>query len=116
VAVNYYRDGSSAFNKDRAATRNSIVSFYITGEGPTTPAVVEGKLPGAPWPRPVQPMTIAFGGRESTCPDNFVGLVYAGVTQINACVPADAPVGPAVPLVVTIGGNSSLTDVTVRIE
>jgi uncharacterized protein (TIGR03437 family) len=116
VAVNYYRDGTSAFNKDRAATRDSIVSFYITGEGRTTPAVVEGRLPGAPYPRPVQPITITFGGRESTCQNNFVGLVYAGVTQINACVPADAPVGPGVPLVVTIGGVPSLSDVTVRIE
>ncbi|MGA2327764.1 MAG: endo-1,4-beta-xylanase [Bryobacteraceae bacterium] len=115
VAVNYYKDGTSAFNWDKPATEDSIVSFYITGEGATTPAVVEGKLPGSPWPRPVQPMTITFGGVESTCTDNFVGMVYAGVTQINACVPANAPSG-VVPLVVTIGGVSSRSDVTVRIE
>lgn len=116
VAVNYYKDGTSAFNKDKPATRDSIVSFYITGEGPTIPAVVEGMLPGAPWPRPMQPMTITFGTAESTCSENFVGMVYAGVTQINACVPPDAPVGPAVPLVVKIGDRSSPSGVTVRIE
>jgi uncharacterized protein (TIGR03437 family) len=116
VAVNYYRDGTSAFNKERAATRDSIVSFYITGEGLTTPAALDGKLPDFPYPRPALPVRITFGGVESTCPDNFMGLVYAGEMQINACVPPNAPVGPAVPLVVTIGTVSSLSDVTVWIE
>jgi uncharacterized protein (TIGR03437 family) len=46
----------------------------------------------------------------------FVGLVYSGEVQINLLIPAGAPTGSAVPLVVTIGGASSRTDVTVAIQ
>jgi uncharacterized protein (TIGR03437 family) len=37
------------------------------------------------------------------------------VTQVNACVPAGAPAGDAVPLEVTVGGISAQSGVTVRI-
>ena len=42
-------------------------------------------------------------------------MIYAGVTQINACVPLTAPTGDAVPLQVTLGGIAAQTGVTVRI-
>jgi uncharacterized protein (TIGR03437 family) len=42
-------------------------------------------------------------------------LIYAGVTQVNASVPAGAPMGDVVPLEVTVGGISPQLGVTVRI-
>ena len=45
----------------------------------------------------------------------FDGLVYSGVTQVNLLIPADAPTGSAVSLVVTIGAASSRTDVTLAV-
>jgi uncharacterized protein (TIGR03437 family) len=42
-------------------------------------------------------------------------MIYAGVTQVNACVPAGAPTGDAVPLQVTVGGVAVQPGVTVRI-
>lgn len=114
VAVNYV-SGNVTFNKDQSLPKGAILSFYITGEGQTTPAGVDGRFPASN-PKPAQPVKITFGGVESTCPDNWIGLVYAGVTQINACVPANAPSGAAVPLEVTIGDVPSQPGVTVRIQ
>ena len=56
-----------------------------------------------------------MGGVPSECAGNWEGLIYAGVTQVNACVPAGAPMGDAVPLEVTVGGVSAQLGVTVRI-
>jgi uncharacterized protein (TIGR03437 family) len=46
----------------------------------------------------------------------FKGLVYTGEIQLNVLIPATAPTGDAVPLVVTIGGASSRSGVTVAIK
>jgi uncharacterized protein (TIGR03437 family) len=46
----------------------------------------------------------------------FDGLVYSGEVQINVLIPANAPTGGAVPLVVTIGSASSRADATVAIQ
>jgi uncharacterized protein (TIGR03437 family) len=46
----------------------------------------------------------------------FDGLIYTGEIQINVLIPANAPTGSAVPLVVTIGGASSRADTTVAIQ
>jgi uncharacterized protein (TIGR03437 family) len=43
------------------------------------------------------------------------GLV-TGLLQINVLLPADLPVGPAVPVVVTINGVASSSGTTVSIE
>jgi uncharacterized protein (TIGR03437 family) len=114
VAVNYV-SGDVSFNKDQALPRGAILSFYMTGEGQTAPAGVDGWFPVSN-PRPAQPVRITFGGVESACPDNWIGLVYAGVTQINACVPDNAPSGAAVPLEVRIGNVPSQPGVTVQIQ
>lgn len=115
VAVNYL-NGDVSFNSDRPVARGGFISFYVTGEGQTTPAGIDGRLPVYPAnPRPSQPVTVTIGGVESKCPDNWIGVVYAGVTQVNACVPQGVPSGD-VPLVVSVGGVHSQPGVTVRVE
>jgi uncharacterized protein (TIGR03437 family) len=72
-------------------------------------------LPSAPLPMPAAPVSVRIGGVLSGCSGNFVGLIYAGVTQVNACVPADTPTGDTVPLEVSVGGIAAQSGVTVRI-
>ena len=46
----------------------------------------------------------------------FDGLIYCGEVQIKLLIPANAPTGSAIPLVVTIGGASSRADATIAIQ
>ena len=86
--------GKISCNSDYVAPKaNDIVTLFTTGEGSVSPANSDGKLPVAPtFPAPVHPMTLAFGGVPAqSCAAGFTGLVYPGVTQINACMPAGVP-------------------------
>jgi uncharacterized protein (TIGR03437 family) len=65
------------------------------------------------------PVSVSLGG--SAVPAStivFDGLVYSysGEGQINVLIPANAPTGSAVPLMVTMGGPSSRTDATIAIQ
>ncbi len=116
VAINTYADQTVAYNQDRPATTGSYLTFFITGEGQMTAPWADGLLPGAPlFPNPAAPVSVHIGGVPSECSGNWAGLIYAGVTQVNACVPAGAPTGDAVPLQVSVGGVSAQPGVTVRI-
>jgi uncharacterized protein (TIGR03437 family) len=60
---------------------------------------------------------VTMGG--STCVTNYVGAapgLIAGALQINAQVPAGVTPGPSVPVVVTIGGVSSRSGVTLAVK
>jgi uncharacterized protein (TIGR03437 family) len=117
VAVNTYSDGRTAFNRDEPAQRGSWLTFFITGEGIQWPPWTDGRLPVFPTnPRPGLPLRIYIGDAESNCADNWTGLVYAGVTQVNACVPAGAPVGLNVPLRIVVANQQSQPEVTVSVR
>jgi uncharacterized protein (TIGR03437 family) len=60
------------------------------------------------------PVRVLFGEAEGTV--EFAGLVFAGVTQINVRVPANAPSGGAVPVLVKVGNASTQAGVTVSIQ
>ena len=100
------------------AARNSYVAFWVTGQGALTAQLPDGTQPtGPPYPSPVLPVSVSLGGTQLPAANVvFVGLVYSGEIQINLLIPANAPTGSAVPLVVNFGGASSRTDVTVAIE
>jgi uncharacterized protein (TIGR03437 family) len=95
------------------------VAIFGTGIGVTTPAGTDGMLAAAPYgqlPSHV-PVTVTMGG--ITCQPNYVGAapnLIAGAMQINAQVPAGVTPGPSVPLVVTIGGVSSQSGVTLAVK
>ncbi len=118
VAVNVAADGSTSFNSPiERAQKGQFVTLFLTGEGQTNPAGADGKLPAYPNnPAPVQPLVVSFDGVESTTSDNWVGVVYAGVLQVNVRVPADAPSGDAVPVVVRLGGTRSPDGPTIAIQ
>jgi uncharacterized protein (TIGR03437 family) len=116
VAVNTYADGTVAFNIDGPVPAGGYLTFFITGEGATASPWADGLLPVAPaFPMPAATVGVRIGGVSSACSGNWAGLIFAGVTQVNACVPAGAPTGDAVPLEVSVGGVSAQAGVTVRI-
>jgi len=89
------------------AARGETVVIYCTGLGAVTPAV----QPGAPAPYPfattVNPVSVSIGGVSAQVA--FAGLTpgYAGLYQVNAVVPAAVAVGNAVPVTVTVAGQTS---------
>jgi uncharacterized protein (TIGR03437 family) len=113
VLVNFSAPGGpkiSCQNDYVAPGPASIVGLFITGEGQTQLAIETGKLPKPPeFPAPAQPIEVTFGGIPAQpCPLTFSGLVYAGVTQLNVCVPQGVPDGASVPITVSVGGITSV--------
>jgi uncharacterized protein (TIGR03437 family) len=100
------------------AARNTYVAFWITGQGYVNAPPPDGIQPtGPPYPTPVLPVSVSLGGVPLPAANVvFDGLIYSGEVQINVLIPANAPTGSAVPLVVTIGGASSRTDATIAIQ
>ena len=100
------------------APRGTYVAFWVTGQGLVNTTLADGTQPtGPPFPSPLLPVSVSLGG--SAVPASnlvFDGLVYSGEVQINVLIPANAPTGSAVPLVVTIGGASSRSDATIAIQ
>lgn len=108
-------DDNTLNSADNRAARESIVTFFVTGEGQTWPLGVDGMLPRTGgWPEPLGEVVVTFGGVPGEV--LFKGLTYAGVLQINVRVPEDAPVGPAVPLVLSVGGIFSPNDTTIALK
>jgi len=103
VIVN--QDGS--FNSAaQPAPRGSVVTLFATGSGATNPAGIDGKLPANPaYPVPVGTVGATFGGVPGQV--QFAGMTFAGVLQVNVAVPANAPTGGSVPVVLTVGAASS---------
>ncbi|MGH9455542.1 MAG: hypothetical protein ACRD2O_16400, partial [Terriglobia bacterium] len=95
----------------------SFISLYATGEGQTSPPGVDGLAGAAPLAEPVLKVTVTIGGEDA--PVQYAGGapgLVAGVMQINAQLPSDLPPGATVPVVVTVGANSSQTGVTIAVS
>jgi uncharacterized protein (TIGR03437 family) len=104
------------------AARGSVIAIYLTGAGVTNPASVDGAVTGLtpPFPSLTQTVSVTMGG----VPAQAQNIVYSGaapgsvegLTQINVLIPATVTPGPTVPIVVTIGGVSSQTGITVSVN
>jgi len=95
-----------------------VVQIFATGEGLTDPAGVDGRLtPANVTLRPKLLPTVRIGNLDApvTYAGSAPGLV-AGLIQINARIATTAPLGAAVPVVVTIGGVQSQPGVTMVIR
>src|ERR1019366_7584991 len=109
VAINASAGGAISCNDDFVPPGpGSVVTFFLTGEGVPAPPVADGRLPGgAPYPAPAAPWSVNFGGIDAPrCAATFAGLVYAGVTQVNACIPDGVPHAASVPLTFRSGNAS----------
>jgi uncharacterized protein (TIGR03437 family) len=91
------------------ASIGETVVIYCTGLGAVTPAVKEGRT--APTTPPlsttISPVTVAIGGQAAQVA--FSGLTpgYAGLYHVNVAVPSGSATGDAVPVVLTVAGQTS---------
>jgi uncharacterized protein (TIGR03437 family) len=113
-------NGDLSFNSAaNPATRGQALVLYGTGEGQTSPPSVEGvKVPTVlPLPQTPLSVTATVGGQSAIV--QYAGEtpgLLSGLFQINVVIPNGAPVGPAVPVQVTVNGQPSQANVTVAIQ
>jgi uncharacterized protein (TIGR03437 family) len=103
------------------AKLGSFVTLYVTGEGQTNPAGVDGKPATNPLPAPLLPVFATLAGQPVTV--QYAGAApgsIAGLMQVNLQIPANliqtfsaAPV--AVPVVITVGFVPSQPNVTITV-
>jgi endo-1,4-beta-xylanase len=108
--VNYSAGGKISCNADYVPPKpGDIIFMYMTGDGATTPPAQDGQAQAFPYPAPAQQVKVSIGGVDasSAACTSFVGLVYAGVTQINTCVPPGTPANATTQVSVTVGGVST---------
>jgi len=99
------------------AAKGSVITFFATGEGQTSPAGVDGKVASVPLPTPILPLVVGIAniGAEVLYAGAAPGVV-AGLLQVNVRVPTDAPSGPGVGLVIKVGEVFSQPGITVAIQ
>jgi uncharacterized protein (TIGR03437 family) len=90
--------------------RDKDLILFATGLGKVNPAVASGAAASnKPLSATSQEVTVTIGGHGMIV--SYAGLApgYVGLYQINLRVPGDRVQGDSLPVVVTIGGASSLT-------
>lgn len=112
----------AALNQDNSynqasnpAAIGSVIQLFGTGGGQTIPASTDGVLSAAA-DRTELPVTVTIGAVDA--PVLYHGSApgeVAGVLQINAVVPSGVLPGPAVSVIVTIGGTPSQDDVSIAV-
>ena len=109
LAINASAGGVISCNGDFVPpSPGSVVTLYVTGDGVPAPAIEDGRLPaGPPYPAPAA-WTVNIGGIDAPrCAATFAGLVYAGVTQVNVCIPDGVSRTASVPVIFRASGASS---------
>ena len=113
----FNEDGShnSAANP---AKRDSIVMLYATGAGPMIPTPPDGTITGTDSPaKPLAPVTVWIGGMQAELTGvRAAAAMVAGLLQVNARVPKGIAPGPAVPVVLAIGGAQNPSRVTIAVQ
>lgn len=104
-------------SSENPAPRDSVVVLYATGEGPTNPAGMDGKVANFEFPKPLLPVWVKIGGilAEVLYAGAAPGLV-AGVMQVNVRIPNNISPGNATPVTLTVGSIGSQQGVTVAIR
>jgi uncharacterized protein (TIGR03437 family) len=113
IAAN--QDGSlnSASNP---AARGSFVTVYFTGGGQTTPPGVDGSVTGAVLKWLEQSVSVTVGGQPAAVTfDGAAPDFVDGVGQLNITLSANTPTGAALPLVISVGTNSSPITATLAV-
>jgi len=105
----------------RPAPKGSVVAVYMTGAGFTTGAVDGAIATATGLLSPVLPVSATVGGIPVA--PAYAGTspgIVTGVMQVNLPIPPNAPSGPAVPIVITVGTGatavSTQAGITVAVE
>jgi uncharacterized protein (TIGR03437 family) len=91
--------------------RGNVITVYMTGEGATNPQGVDGAIipsDGSGLKKPLATVTATIGG--VTADVQYAGSapgIVSGVMQVNLLIPATAPVGGNIPIVINVGTASS---------
>jgi uncharacterized protein (TIGR03437 family) len=92
------------------ARRDRFVAIYATGFGGVSQAVVEGTAaPSAPLANTLADTQVTVGGVSAQVLFSGLAPQNAGLYQINIRVPANAPTGNDVPVVIRVGGQQAPT-------
>ena len=97
-------EGSVPGASSRPAIQGEFVSLYCIGLGPVT------NLPPSGTAATRDPLSLVFGGPVQVLiggiivEATFAGLApdFVGLYQVNFQIPSDAPIGPRVPITITI--------------
>ncbi|MCC6389335.1 MAG: hypothetical protein IT167_01935, partial [Bryobacterales bacterium] len=97
---------------------NNYGTLFITGEGQTSPAGIDGVIATANLlRRPIGNVRVLVGGVEATVIyAGSVPTVVLGEAQVSFFIPANAPTGAAVPVQVIAGQSASQFGVTMAIR
>jgi len=101
--------GSLPGLQSRAVNPGEYISIYATGLGAVTnPPATGAPAPSSPLSNTITTPVVVIGGVTTATP-SFSGLApgFVGLYQIDVQVPAGAPSGSSVPVVVNIGGKQS---------
>jgi uncharacterized protein (TIGR03437 family) len=113
LAVN--EDGSLNSDANPAAP-GSIVIFYATGEGATTPVGIAGQPASHPYPKPLLPVAVRIAGLPADVLYAGAAPGLVGMMQVNVRIPpAFIPRG-ALRLELFVGGVSSQPGVTIAVQ
>jgi len=113
---------AAALNQDNSfnglsnpAPRGSVVTFYATGVGPTSPCT-DGATYPSDFPTLTLPIIVGVGngGAHVQYSGQAPDLV-SGVAQFNVVIPTSAPTG-VVPLTLVVGGVFGRPGVTIAIK
>jgi uncharacterized protein (TIGR03437 family) len=108
---------STVNSSSNPADKGSVISLFATGAGQTNPPSIDGQIAGAALPIPLLPVSVQIGGLDVQV--LYAGAapgIIAGVIQVNCVIPADAPSGPAVPVVLYVGPTRTQAGVTLAIK
>ncbi len=93
-----------------ATAGSDVVQIYCTGLGPVTNQPATGSpAPGNPLAATIETPAVTIGGVPAKVVTSVLAPGYAGLYQINAQIPSASAKGPAVPVVISIGGVTSNT-------
>jgi uncharacterized protein (TIGR03437 family) len=107
---------AGAFLDSRPARRGEAVSIYGTGLGPVVnPPATGAPASDNPLSATTTTPTVTIGGIPAIVTYSGLAPGYVGLYQVNAIVPASAPIGDAVPVVLSIGGVTS-NAVTIAVQ
>lgn len=102
------RSDFSAISTTAPAQRGSVIMLFGTGFGPVNPSVPSGQpAPSSTLSQTVQAPVVLFGDRPGRVLFSGLAPGLMGVYQVSVEVPADAPTGDAVSVVVGIGGRGT---------
>jgi uncharacterized protein (TIGR03437 family) len=96
---------AGTFPGSRPAKPGEFISIYCTGLGDVTNRPALGSAsPTVPLAMTLTTPTVTIGGVSATVAFSGLAPGFAGLYQVNVQVPAAAPSGAAVPIVLAIGG------------